>query len=92
MDHTGLFHGLAAGSRSAKAVHADCHKQGSGMGSDMQNVANDGFFFNLDSHLLDLLWNSAAIITVCNQKNKREMQNKRLFFLFVFQNVSGLAI
>ena len=55
MDHTGLFHGLAAGSRSAKAVHADCHKQGSGMGSDMQNVANDGFFFNLDSHLLDLL-------------------------------------
>ena len=26
MDHTGLFHGLAAGSRSAKAVHADFHK------------------------------------------------------------------
>ena len=55
MDHTGLFHGLTAGSRSAKAVHADCHKQGSGMRSDMQNVANDGFFFNLDSHKNDLL-------------------------------------
>ena len=51
MDHTGLFHGLAAGSGSAKAVHADGHEQGSGMGGDVQNFTDNGFLFDSSSHL-----------------------------------------
>ena len=53
MDHTGLFHGFTAGGGSAKAMHADGHEDRRSMGCDVQNIANDGVFGDLDhSHNL----------------------------------------
>jgi hypothetical protein len=37
-------------------MHADGEEQGRSVGRNIQNITDDGFFFNLDSHLYDLLW------------------------------------
>ena len=42
--------GLAAGGRAAQAVHADGHEQRSSLRGDIQNVTDDGGFFDLCSH------------------------------------------
>ena len=55
VDHAGFLNGLAPGRGAAQAVHADGKEQGSSLGSNIQNIADDGFFFNLDSHKNDLL-------------------------------------
>ena len=48
MDHTGLFHGFTAGGGLAKAVHADRHEDRRSVGCDVQNIANDSVFGDLD--------------------------------------------
>ena len=55
VDHAGFLHSLTPGRGAAQAVHANGKEQGSGLGSNIQNIANDGFFFDLDSHKNDLL-------------------------------------
>ena len=50
MHHAGFFDGLAAGRRAAQAVHADGHEQRSSLRGDIQNVTDDGGFFDLCSH------------------------------------------
>ena len=42
-----LLNGLTAGSGAAQAVHADGHEYGSGLRSDVEDVADDGVFGNL---------------------------------------------
>jgi hypothetical protein len=41
---------------AAQAVHADGEEQGSGVGGDIQNITDDGGFFDLNSHDNDLLF------------------------------------
>jgi hypothetical protein len=72
VDHAGFLNGLTPGRGAAQAVHTNCKKQRCGLGCDIQNITNDGFFFNFNSHLNDLLSNSLAIITSMSRKNKRE--------------------
>ena len=36
-----FFNGFAAGSRAAEAVHTDLKEEGSGFGSDIENIADD---------------------------------------------------
>ena len=55
MHHAGLLNGFAPGRGAAQAVHPDCKKQGRTLRSNVQNVADDGFFFNFNSHDNDLL-------------------------------------
>ena len=40
----GILDGLAAGSGAAKAMHTDLKEEGSGIGSLIQNVADDRIF------------------------------------------------
>ena len=42
----GILDGLAAGSGAAKAMHTDLEEKGSGIGSSVQNVADDGILGN----------------------------------------------
>ncbi len=39
---TSHFHGLAAGSGAAEAVHTDFKEKGCGLGSDVKDIADDG--------------------------------------------------
>jgi hypothetical protein len=55
---------------AAQAVHADGKEQGSSVGSDIQNLADDGFFFNSDSH------NNSLLSFVCGYYN-RSLQKKQ---------------
>ena len=48
--HAGFLHSLTAGRGAAQAVHTDGEEQGSGLRRYVQNVADDGFFFNFNSH------------------------------------------
>ena len=48
--HAGLLHGFTPGRGAAQAVHTDGEEQGSGLRRYVQNVADDGFFFNFNSH------------------------------------------
>ena len=51
--HASFFYGFAAGSGATQAVHADGKENGRGLGSQIQNIANNGFFgnFNHDKFL-----------------------------------------
>ena len=55
MHHAGLLNGLTPGRGAAQTVHSDGEEQGSALGRNVQNVADDGFFFNFNSHDNDLL-------------------------------------
>ncbi len=55
VNHAGLFHSLASGGGAAQAVHANGKEQGSALGGNVQNVADDGIFFNFKSNYNDLL-------------------------------------
>ena len=46
VNHAGFLNGLAAGRGAAQAVHADRKEEGRGLGRDIQNVTDDGVFFN----------------------------------------------
>ena len=50
VNHAGFLYGLTPGRGAAQAVHTDCEEQGSGLRRYVQNVADDGFFFNFNSH------------------------------------------
>ena len=50
VNHAGFLHGLTPGRGAAQAVHTDGEEQGSGLRRYVQNVADDGFFFNFNSH------------------------------------------
>ena len=51
MHHAGFFDGLAAGRRAAQAMHADGLEQGRGLRREVEHVADDGIFFNFNSHV-----------------------------------------
>jgi hypothetical protein len=54
-------------------MHADGEEQGSGLGSDIQNVADDSGLFDLNSHDNSLLFVfTRHIITPAAEKNKRK--------------------
>ncbi len=55
MHHASLLNGLTPGRGAAQAVHPNRKKQGRTLRSNVQNVADDGFFFNFNSHDNDLL-------------------------------------
>ena len=48
MNGAGLLHGLAAAGGAAQAVHADGQEDGGGVGSDIQDITDDGVFGNVD--------------------------------------------
>ncbi len=51
---TSHFHGFTAGSRAAEAVHTDFKEKGSGLGSDVKDIADDGVscdFHNFEPNL-----------------------------------------
>ena len=73
VDHAGLFDSLTPGRGAAQAMHADGEEQGSALRSDVQNIANDGFFLDFNSHKNDLLSISPDIITAHPKKNKRKI-------------------
>ena len=50
VDHAGLLHGLAAAGRAAQAMHADSLEQGRGLRRKVEHIADDGIFFNFNSH------------------------------------------
>ena len=50
VDHAGFLHGLAAAGRTAQAVHADGLEQGRGLRRKVEHIADDGIFFNFNSH------------------------------------------
>ncbi len=50
VDHAGLLNGLAAAGRAAQAMHADGLEQGRGLRREVEHVADDGIFFNFNSH------------------------------------------
>jgi hypothetical protein len=52
--HASFLHSFTPGRGAAQAVHTDGEEQRRSLGCDVQNVANDGFFFNLNSHDYDL--------------------------------------
>jgi hypothetical protein len=72
VDHAGFLNGLTPGRGAAQAVHANGKEQGSSVGSDVQNVADDSGFFNLNSHNMTSYSISLAIITAKCEKNKRK--------------------
>ena len=55
MHHAGFLNSFAPGRGAAQAVHSNRKKQGRALGCDVQNVADDGFLFNFNSHDNDLL-------------------------------------
>jgi hypothetical protein len=50
VDHAGFLNSLTPGRGAAQAVHANGKEQGSSMGRDIQNIANDGILFDFNSH------------------------------------------
>ena len=50
VDHAGFLHGLAAAGRTAQAMHADSLEQGRGLRRKVEHIADDGIFFNFNSH------------------------------------------
>ena len=46
VNHAGLFYRLALRGGAVKAVHTDGHEQRSGIGSDAQDIADDGILGN----------------------------------------------
>ena len=50
VNHAGFLYGLTPGRGAAQAVHTDGEEQRSGLRRYVQNVADDGFFFNFNSH------------------------------------------
>jgi hypothetical protein len=71
VDHAGFLHSLAPGRRAAQAVHADGKEQGSCVGGDIQNITDDGVFFDFYSHNMTSYLVSSPIITATAEKNKR---------------------
>jgi hypothetical protein len=55
-------------------VHADSEEQGSSLRCNIQNIANDGFLFDLNSHNMTSYHDSCPIITLPPGKNKRGKQ------------------
>ena len=51
VDHAGLFNGLAPGRGAAQAVHTDGKEQRRSLRGYIQNIADNGFFFNFNSHV-----------------------------------------
>ena len=68
--HAGFFNGFAPGRGAAQAMHTDGEEQGSALGRDVQNITDDGFFLDFNSHENDLLSVSWDIITAHLEKNK----------------------
>jgi hypothetical protein len=48
--HAGFLYGFPTGRGAAQTVHTDSMEQGSGVGSDVQHITDDGILFNLYSH------------------------------------------
>ena len=48
VNHAGLFHGLTAGRGAAKAMHTDGQENRSRLGSDVQNITDNGVLRNID--------------------------------------------
>ena len=55
VNHAGFLNGLAPGRGAAQAVHTDGKEQRRSLRGYIQNIADDGFFFNFNSHENDLL-------------------------------------
>ena len=55
VNHASFLNGLAAGRGAAQAVHADFEEHGSSGGCDIQNITDNGIFFNFYSDFYDLL-------------------------------------
>ena len=68
--HAGLLNSLTAGRGAAQAVHADGKEQRSRLRCDIQNIANDGIFFDLNSHNMTSCYIYLGIITAAFEKNK----------------------
>ena len=62
VDHASFLNGLTAGRGAAQAVHADSEEQGSSLRSDVQNAADDGFLFNFNSQVNDLLYTNLRLL------------------------------
>jgi hypothetical protein len=58
-------------------VHADSEEQRSGLRSHIQNITDNGGFFNFNSHNMTSCYNSPPIITAEKEKYKRENENNR---------------
>ena len=50
VNSAGFLYGLTAGRGAAQSMHTDGEEQGSRVGRDVQNVADDSGFFNFNSH------------------------------------------
>jgi hypothetical protein len=70
VDHAGFLYGLTPGRGATQAMHADGEEQRSSVGCDVQNITDDGFFFNLNSHDMTSYSISPPIITAAFGKNK----------------------
>ena len=85
VDHTGFFHCLAPGRGTAQAVHADGKKQGSGLRRYVQNITDDGIFFDFNSHNNDLLLQFFAYYNPTAEKKQEAIHIKlRPWKIFAF--------
>jgi hypothetical protein len=73
--HAGFLYGLTPGRGAAQAMHTDGKEQGSSLRGNIQNITDDGIFFNLNSHNRTSLCVSSPIITIRKEKNKREFSS-----------------
>ena len=58
VNHASFFYGFTAGSGTTQAMHADGKENGRGLGSQIENIANNGIFgnFNHDEFLRFNRW------------------------------------
>jgi hypothetical protein len=95
VDGTGLFNGLTAGRGATQAMHADGEEHGSSLGSDVQDIADNGVFGDFDHgfYLRNLISNIVypKLREVSTEKCRKEDTPECVLFVYkIVIKVCGL--